>query len=61
MSPAPGEEQPPGLLTRAVLVNTKLTTRQQCALVAKAANSVLGCMRRSTPQVERVFPLCSHC
>jgi len=27
--------------------NTKLNRRPQCALVAKAANGVLGCIRRS--------------
>ncbi|KAK4831841.1 hypothetical protein QYF61_019599 [Mycteria americana] len=44
-----------------VLVDTKLTTRQQCALVAKAANTLLGCLRQSTASRSRelILPLCS--
>lgn len=31
----------------ALLVDTKVTTSQQCALAAKVANSILGCIRKS--------------
>ncbi|GAB0176301.1 mitochondrial enolase superfamily member 1 [Grus japonensis] len=43
-----------------VLVNTKLTVSQQCALVAKAANS-LGCVRQTTASrlKKAILLLCS--
>ncbi|PKU42614.1 hypothetical protein llap_7077 [Limosa lapponica baueri] len=43
------------------LVNNKLTTRQQCALVAKKANGVLGCIKKSEASRlrEAILPLYS--
>ena len=42
-----------------VLVD-KLNTRQQCGLVAKAANSILGCIRKTIASRSRevILPLC---
>ncbi|GAB0179751.1 mitochondrial enolase superfamily member 1 [Grus japonensis] len=44
-----------------VLVDNKLSMRQQCALVAKNANGILGCMQKSVASRLRevILPLCS--
>ena len=44
-----------------ILVETKMNISQQHALVAKAANSILGCIRQGTGSGLRkvFFPLCS--
>ncbi|GAB0176303.1 hypothetical protein GRJ2_000095500 [Grus japonensis] len=44
-----------------VLVDTTLTMSQQCALVAKVSNSLLGCVRLSTASGSReaILILCS--
>lgn len=36
----------------------KLTTSQQCALVAKQGNCVLGCIRNSVQQAVKGYPPC---
>lgn len=44
-----------------VLVNTKLTISQHCALAAKQATAVLGCTRQSAASTSReeILPLSS--
>ena len=74
-SPAPGEEQPHAQIYPAatqlessfaekdlgVLVDTKLNTSQQCVLVTKVANGILGCIRESIASRSRevILLLCS--
>jgi len=44
-----------------VLMDNKLTTSQQCALVSKRASGILGCMKRSVSSRSRevLLPLYS--
>ncbi|GAB0183426.1 mitochondrial enolase superfamily member 1 [Grus japonensis] len=44
-----------------VLVDNKLSMSQQCALMAKAANGILGCIQKSVASRSRevILPFCS--
>jgi len=43
-----------------VLMDTKMNTSQQCVPVAKMANGVLGCIRRSVASRLREVSLSQH-
>ena len=44
----------------AFLVDNKLPMRQQCTLMAKATNGILGCMRQSVVSRSREVILCLY-
>ena len=43
-----------------VLIDSRLKTSQQCALAAKRANRILGCIKHSIPSPSKkvIIPLC---
>ncbi|PKU36376.1 hypothetical protein llap_13319 [Limosa lapponica baueri] len=51
----------PFLPSSNVLVDSKLNMRQQCALVPKKPNGILGCIKKSVASslTEAILPLCS--
>ena len=56
-----GTDQLESSFAQKALERTKLTMSQQCVLVGKKANSLLGCIRQSVTSRSRevILPLCS--